>query len=199
MPLNLILASNSPRRKELLKGLGLHYEVRVKQVEEDYPETLQREEIARYLASHKAEQYRAGLAENELLLTADTIVWLDGQVLNKPKDYDDAFRMLRLLSGNMHEVLTGVCLLSTTTQRVFHDETKVYFKELTDAEIDFYITHYKPFDKAGAYGAQDWIGMVAVERLEGSYFNVMGLPVHRVYEELLKFNMNLNAKNDPIN
>ncbi|MHC2991384.1 septum formation inhibitor Maf [Pontibacter sp. HJ8] len=183
----LLLASNSPRRKELLAGLGLTFEVRVKEVHEDFPEHLQREEVAEYLASHKADAYASELQE-EVLITADTIVCLGERILNKPADAAEAFEMLRALSGTSHEVITGVCLLSREGKTVFHDVTKVYFKQLTDEEIHHYITHFKPFDKAGAYGIQEWIGMIGIERIEGSYFNVVGLPVQKLYEQLVRLN-----------
>ncbi|MFD2244834.1 Maf-like protein [Pontibacter ruber] len=182
----ILLASNSPRRKELLAGLGLTFTVRVKEVHEDFPEHLYREEVAEFLASHKADAYQHELT-NELLITADTIVCLEDRILNKPADYEEAFQMLRALSGTAHEVITGVCLLTKEKKTVFHDVTKVYFKELTDAEIDYYITHYKPFDKAGAYGIQEWIGMIGIKKIEGSYFNVVGLPVQKLYDHLAEF------------
>jgi septum formation protein len=183
--LRLILASNSPRRRQLLTDLGLRYEIRLQEVDESYPPALHRAEVAEYLAAHKAEAYRAGLASDEVVLTADTIVCLDDDVLNKPADEAEARAMLTRLQGRAHDVYTGVCLLGGDGQRtVFSDQTRVYFRALTAAEIEFYVRTYKPL--AGAYGAQDWLGMVAVTRLEGSYFNVMGLPVHRMWEELEK-------------
>jgi septum formation protein len=185
--LKLILASNSPRRRQLLSDLGLRYEIRLREVEEDFPAHLRRAEVAEYLARHKAAAYAADLASDELVLTADTIVCLDDDVLNKPADAAEAARMLTRLQGRAHEVFTGVCLrCGDGREVVFSDQTTVHFRPLAPAEIDFYITHYQPFDKAGAYGAQDWVGMVGVTRLEGSYFNVMGLPVHRVWAELLQ-------------
>ncbi|PJJ60488.1 Maf family nucleotide pyrophosphatase [Hymenobacter chitinivorans] len=188
--LRLILASNSPRRRQLLTDLGLHYEVRLQEVDESFPPTLRRAEVAEYLAAHKAEAYRAGLAPDEVVLTADTIVCLDDDVLNKPADEAEAIAMLTRLQGRTHDVYTGVCLLTGTGHRVvFSDQTRVYFRSLTPAEIEFYVRQYQPLDKAGAYGAQDWIGMVAVTKLEGSYFNVMGLPVHRVWTELEKLGL----------
>ncbi|PSR52611.1 septum formation protein Maf [Adhaeribacter arboris] len=183
----LVLASNSPRRQELLTKLGLNYTVRVKEVEESFPEHLHRHEIAEYLAGKKAAAYRESLAENEVLLTADTIVCLEDKVLNKPADLNEARTMLRSLSGKAHEVITGVCLLSRPNKVIFHDVTRVYFKELSEAEITWYLEKYQPYDKAGAYGAQDWMGMAAIYRLEGSFYNVMGLPVHKVYEALQSF------------
>ncbi len=179
----LLLASNSPRRKELLASLGLAFEVKVKEVHEDFPEHLQREEVAEYLAAHKAEAYRDDL-QQEAIITADTIVCLGERVLNKPANYEAAYEMLTALSGKTHEVITGVCILMQEQKTVFHDATKVHFKHLSEAEIDYYITHYKPYDKAGAYGIQEWIGMVGIEKIEGSYFNVMGLPVQKLYTHL---------------
>lgn len=179
----LLLASNSPRRKELLAGLGFEFKIKVKEVHEDFPEHLKRAEVAEYLASHKADAYQDDL-QHEVLLTADTIVCLDERILNKPANYEEAFEMLSALSGRQHEVITGVCLLMKERKVVFHDTTKVYFKELAEAEIDYYIRNYKPFDKAGAYGIQEWIGMIGIERIEGSYFNVVGLPVQKLYSQL---------------
>jgi len=180
----LLLASNSPRRRELLSSLGLAFEVKVKEdINEDFPEHLKRAEVAEYLASHKADAYLDDL-QDEALITADTIVCLQDRILNKPAHYAEAFEMLQALSGRAHEVMTGVCVLTKEQKAVFHDTTKVYFKELSDAEIDYYITNYKPFDKAGAYGIQEWIGMIGIERIEGSYFNVVGLPVQKLYSQL---------------
>lgn len=179
----LLLASNSPRRKELLAGLGLSFEIKVKEVYEDFPEHLKRTEVAEYLASHKADAYQDDL-QDEVLLTADTIVCLGERILNKPANYEEAYEMLQALSGKQHEVITGVCVLMKERKTVFHDTTKVYFKELTEQEINYYITNYKPYDKAGAYGIQEWIGMIGIERIEGSYFNVVGLPVQKLYTQL---------------
>ena len=183
----ILLASNSPRRHELLTQLGLDFSIRVKEVDEDFPAALKRAEVAEYLAGKKADAYLSDLQAGEVLITADTIVCLDDLVLNKPVDFAEAHSMLRALSGRMHEVFTGVCLLSTNKKVVFHDVTRVYFKDLSDEEITQYITTYQPYDKAGAYGAQDWIGMVAITRLEGSFYNVMGLPVHKLYVALQNF------------
>lgn len=192
--MQLVLASNSPRRRQLLSDLGLAYTVRLQEVDESFPPELHRAAVAEYLAAHKASAYRAGLAPEEVVLTADTIVCLDDQVLNKPEDEEDAVRMLTLLQGRAHDVYTGVCLLTGSGQQVvFSDQTRVHFRPLTEVEIRYYVQHYRPLDKAGAYGAQDWIGLVAVTRLEGSYFNVMGLPVHRVWEELQKLGFELRA------
>ena len=184
----IVLASNSPRRKELLAGLGLEYLTRVlPDVDESFPPELEGGDIPAYIAREKADSYRPTLAEDELLITADTIVWLDGEVLGKPKDMEDAKLMLRKLSGKTHHVVTGVCLTTEVRQRRFSVVTDVVFKELTDDEINYYVEKYKPLDKAGAYGIQEWIGYIGVTSITGSFFNVMGLPVQRIYEELLKF------------
>lgn len=181
----IILASNSPRRKELLSGLGLNYEVRtLPGIDESYPETLQGEEIPVYISSKKASAYLDALKDNELLITADTIVWLDGRVLGKPADEKEACQMLRDLSGKTHQVITGVTLATTTFQKSFASVSQVTFASLTEDEINYYVNHYHPMDKAGSYGVQEWIGFIGVERIEGSYFNVMGLPVQRLYREL---------------
>ena len=184
--MRLILASNSPRRRQLLTDMGLAYEIRLREVAEDFPPHLRRGEIAEYLARHKAKAYRPDLAADELLLTADTIVCLGDDVLNKPATAAEAHQMLTRLQGRAHQVYTGVCLLPGDGRApvVFSEETTVHFGPLSAAQIDFYVESYQPFDKAGAYGAQDWLGLVGIERLEGSYFNVMGLPTHRVWAEL---------------
>ena len=182
-----ILASNSPRRKELLAGLGLDFEVRVIQgVDESYPASLPAAEVAQYIAEKKADAYRAAMAPDELIITADTVVIVGDDILGKPKDEADAVRMLREISGRTHQVTTGVSLLTATQQRSFSVTTDVTFKALTDEEIQHYVTHYRPFDKAGAYGIQEWIGYIGVTGLHGSYYNVMGLPVQRIYSELEK-------------
>ena len=183
----IILASNSPRRRELLSGLGIDYEVKtLPGIEENYPDNLQGDEIPVYIAREKAEAYRPYIQKDELIITADTIVYLDGQVLGKPKDEADAARMLRLLSERVHQVITGVCITTADTQRAFATTTEVTFDTLSEEEINYYVTNYRPLDKAGAYGVQEWIGFIGVTRLEGSYFNVMGLPVQRLYKELKK-------------
>ena len=188
LPHKIILASNSPRRKELLAGLDVQFEVRVlKGIDESYPATLPTAEIAEYIAQKKAAAYRETIAADELVITADTIVVLGDEVLGKPKDAADAHRMLRELSGQTHQVITGVVLTTKERQEHFSVVSNVTFKELTDDEIDYYVETYKPMDKAGAYGIQEWIGYVGVTRLEGSYFNVMGLPVQRIYEALRRF------------
>ena len=181
----LILASNSPRRKELLAGLGVPFEVRVLQdIDEHYPENLPVNEVARYIAKEKADAYRRIVAADELIITADTVVIVGDEILGKPVDEADAVRMLKLLSGHTHQVMTGVCLLTAEKERCFDVTTDVTFKALTDEEIHYYVNHYRPFDKAGAYGIQEWIGYIGVTGLNGSYYNVMGLPVQRIYQEL---------------
>lgn len=201
MNYKIILASNSPRRRELLAGLDIPFEVKViKGIDESYPESLDAYEVAEYISSKKAEAYRSLLGEDAaqtLILTADTVVIAPtadeqndqegkGVILGKPKDEEDAVRMLRMLSGKTHHVVTGVCLTTRSQQRHFSVTTEVTFKQLSDAEIRYYISHYKPFDKAGAYGIQEWIGYIGCTGLKGSYFNVMGLPVQRIYEEIAR-------------
>ncbi|MDD6843493.1 MAG: Maf-like protein [Prevotellaceae bacterium] len=184
----VILASNSPRRRELLAGLGLQFEVRVlADIDENYPPTLPATQIAKYIAHKKAEANRAIMAKNEMIITADTIVVVDDMVMGKPADDADAIRMLSTLSGKTHKVITGVCITTLNKQTVFDVTTGVTFKTLTDEEINYYITHFHPTDKAGAYGIQEWIGYIGVTGLEGSYYNVMGLPVQRIYDELCAF------------
>lgn len=184
----VILASNSPRRRELLAGLDIPYEVKViPGIEESYPDTLSGAEIPQYLSRKKAEAYRDRMAGDELIITADTIVWLDGKVLGKPADEAEACAMLRMLSGRTHAVLTGVTVMTKDRHVTFAVESKVTFAELSEEEINYYVSHYHPTDKAGAYGIQEWIGYVGVRGLEGSYFNVMGLPVQRLYNELKQF------------
>ena len=182
-----ILASKSPRRQYLLRELGIDFELETKEVDESFPEHLERDDIPLFLSRKKADAFERELDENTIVITADTIVWINGHVLNKPQDAEDAKVMLMELSGNKHEVYTGVCLKSSKKEISFSVKTDVFFKELTEGEIDFYIATYKPFDKAGAYGAQEFIGYIGMERIEGSYFNVMGLPVKEMYEELCKF------------
>lgn len=182
----IILASNSPRRKELLAGLGVPFNVLVlKDIDESYPEDLPVEDIAEYIAVKKASAY--DVTTGNTVLTADTVVVCEGEVMGKPTDGDDARRMLRKLSGKTHQVYTGVCLSSVEKRTHFSVCTDVTFKELRDEEIDHYIREYKPFDKAGAYGIQEWIGYIGITGINGSYYNVMGLPVQRIYEELKKF------------
>ena len=182
---HIILASASPRRRQLLSGLGIDFEVRtLAGIDESYPEHLQGEAIAAYISKAKAEAYRATLAPNDLVITADTIVSVDGNVLGKPANEAEAHQMLQLLSGRTHEVVTGVTLMTKSQQQPSTATTSVTFAPLTEAEITHYVTHYRPLDKAGAYGIQEWIGMIAVESIQGSYFNVMGLPVQRLYKAL---------------
>lgn len=183
----IILASRSPRRQELLKELGLNFEVVVRDWSEKYPGHLKGKEIALYVATVKAAIFRSEIKENEIVITADTIVWCNNKILGKPENKDDAMRILGELSGNTHEVITGVCLLSALKQTSFCSITKVTFSELSDEEIEYYIDKYSPYDKAGAYGIQEWIGIAACSHIEGSYFNVMGLPVEQVYHELQEF------------
>ncbi|MBP1667418.1 MAG: septum formation inhibitor Maf [Bacteroidetes bacterium] len=183
----LILASRSPRRKQLMDELGLKFEVIVRDYEEQYPDDLKGEEIALFLANGKAELFRSEINDNEIVITADTIVWCRQKVLGKPAGKMDALKMIRELSGTTHEVITGVVLLSKKGDRAFSETTRVTFDKLTDNEIEYYIEKCRPFDKAGAYGIQEWIGIAGCSRVEGSYFNVVGLPVHRLYRELLDF------------
>lgn len=181
--MKIILASNSPRRKELLGGLGVDFEVKVlKGVDESYPESLPSTDVAEYIAAEKAAAYT--VKDDELLITADTVVIVGRDILGKPADAADACGMLRELSGKTHQVVTGVCLTTSKEQRSFSVTTDVTFKQLSDAEINYYVDKYKPYDKAGAYGIQEWIGYIGVTALSGSYYNVMGFPVQRVYEEL---------------
>ena len=181
----LVLASGSPRRQQFFRDLNLDFEIRLKEVEEIYPENLKASEVTDFLARLKADAFE--LSENEILVTSDTIVWLDEKVLGKPKNYEDAFVILKKLSGTTHQVITSVCLKSSEKTRVFNVITKVTFSELSDGMIRFYLDNYKPFDKAGAYGIQEWIGLVGIEKIEGSYTNVVGLPTEKFYKELLCF------------
>jgi septum formation protein len=190
---NFILASQSPRRQYLLNELGLHYTILSHDIDEVYPESLKRGEIALYLSSLKADAFaEAETGEGTILITADTIVWLDDRCIGKPESEEDAIRMLTELSGKMHSVYTGVCLQSAGKRRVFEVRTDVYFRRLLAEEIEHYVREYKPLDKAGAYGIQEWIGFIGVSRIDGCYFNVMGLPVQRLYEEIGLFIAELN-------
>ncbi len=182
---NIILASGSPRRQQFFKDLDIPFTIQLKEIEEIYPVTLKGAEITDYLADLKAQPFES-LNNNDLLITSDTIVWLKDKALGKPKDAEEAFAMLRKLSGKQHQVFTSVSIKNLNFQIIINDTTEVYFKELTDEEISYYIKTCKPFDKAGAYGIQEWIGFIGIERIEGSYFNVMGLPVHKLYKELMK-------------
>lgn len=177
----VILASGSPRRKKFFEELGIDFEIRLKPIEEVYPPNLNAEEISSYLARLKATPFKEELLENEILITSDTVVWCDGISLAKAANYQKAFHMLEKLSGNWHKVITSVCFTTTTTQKTIDSTTQVKFKTLEKSEIDFYIKTYKPFDKAGAYGIQEWIGAVGIEEIQGSYNNVVGLPTHLVY------------------
>lgn len=179
---NVILASGSPRRQQFFKELGVNFEIRLKPIEEEYPNRLKHFEISDYLAQLKALPFKNDLKENDILITSDTIVWHNGKALGKPSDKAEAFAMIKSLSNTSHEVITSVCFTTSTFEKTLNDTTKVTFKELTDEEINFYINTFKPFDKAGAYGVQEWIGQIGVTKLEGSYFNVMGLPTHLVYK-----------------
>ena len=184
---HIVLASNSPRRRELLAGLGIDFEIKVlPDIEENYPDSLPVSQIAEYIAREKAAAYLPVMVADELVITADTVVIVGDEVMGKPLDAADARRMLLRLSGRTHQVTTGVCLTTKTSQKSFSVTTDVTFKQLSDEEISYYIETYKPFDKAGAYGIQEWIGYVGVTALNGSYFNVMGLPVQRIYSELAK-------------
>ena len=184
----IILASNSPRRRELLGGLDLDFEVKVlPDIDESYPDNLPAAEVTGYISREKASPYRTLIGEGDLVITADTVVIVGDEVFGKPKDAEDARRMLQLISGRTHQVITGVCLLTTDKEHAFSVTTDVTFKQLSEDEITYYIEHYKPFDKAGAYGIQEWIGYVGVTSINGSYFNVMGLPVQRLWEEIKKF------------
>ena len=183
----LILASNSPRRRELLQGLGLDFIVKAKEVDEDFSDNMDKSQVAKYLAEKKALSYQQELEENDLIITADTVVIINGEILNKPKDKEEAFQMLQKLSGKAHRVITGVCMMDKQKMVAFDDMTEVHFKDMDKTELISYIENYQPFDKAGAYGVQEWIGYVAVYKMVGSFYNVMGLPVHRIYEELKKW------------
>lgn len=187
-PYKLILGSASPRRQELLKSLGFEFLNKpIKADESIWPKELKAQEIPIFLAELKADAYENVLKENELLITADTVVWCDGKVFNKPENFAAGKKMLEELSGKMHEVFTAVCLKSANKQTTFYDVSKVYFKKLKPDEIEYYLTNFSPYDKAGGYGVQDWIGYIGIDKIEGSFYNVMGLPVKELYEELVKF------------
>lgn len=182
---NIILASGSPRRHELFKELGVNFTIKVKEIEETYNINLKGAEITNYLCKQKAAAFKNEILENDILITSDTIVWHTNKALEKPKNAAEAIKMLQELSGKKHNVFSSVCIKTKNTERIFSDVTTVIFKQLSLKEIEYYVENYKPFDKAGAYGIQEWIGLVGVTHIEGSYFNVMGLPVHKLYEELM--------------
>jgi septum formation protein len=184
---HLILGSSSPRRQELIKGLGLEVEIRIISVKEEYPDRLRHFEISDYLAQLKSIPFQETLAANDILITSDTIVWFENKALGKPKDNNDAFQMLKSLSGHTHEVITSLCFKSIGKEKTINSITKVTFKALSDSEINYYINNFTVLDKAGSYGIQDWIGQIAVTKIEGSYFNVMGFPIDKIYETLLTF------------
>lgn len=183
---NLILASGSPRRQQFFKDLDLDFEIRLKEIEEVYPPELKAAEITDYLAALKASAFEGELQPNEILITSDTIVWHNNKALGKPKNQQDAFEILKSLSNTTHEVITSVCFKSTSETTVLNELTKVTFNELSDEAIAYYLENYKPYDKAGAYGIQEWIGFIGVSKIEGSYANVMGMPTDKVYEYLSK-------------
>ncbi|WP_405566778.1 Maf-like protein [Polaribacter sp. Asnod6-C07] len=182
---NIILASGSPRRQQFFKDLDIDFTIDVKKVDEIYPDNLKGTEITDYLADLKAKAF-TNLSEKDVLITSDTIVWLNNEALGKPKNAADAFKMLRKLSGKKHQVITSISIKNIHFQKIINDVTTVSFKELSDEEINYYIKNYKPFDKAGAYGIQEWIGFIAIDKMEGSYFNVVGLPIHKLYQEFMK-------------
>ena len=181
---NIILASKSPRRQQFFKDLDIDFTIKLKEVEEVYPQELKGIEITDYLANLKAEAF-TDLKDNDILITSDTIVWLENKALGKPKDHNEAFTMLKNLSGKKHEVITSISIKNKNFQKIVNDSTTVTFKELSDEEINYYINNYKPFDKAGAYGIQEWIGYIGIKNIKGSYFNVVGLPVYKLYKELM--------------
>ena len=182
---NIILASKSPRRQQFFKDLNLDFTIQLKEVEEIYPKKLKGTEITEFLADLKSKAF-TNLSNKDLLITSDTIVWLENEALGKPKNEADAFKMLQSLSGKKHEVISSISIKTNNFQKIISDVTSVYFKEISDEEINYYIKNYKPFDKAGAYGIQEWIGFIAIDKIEGSYFNVVGLPVHKLYNVLMK-------------
>ena len=185
--INIILASGSPRRQQFFKEMDLHYTIRLKEIEEIYPEYLKGSEITNFLAELKASAFENELGENDVLVTSDTIVWLQGKALGKPRDYDDAFKMLQQLANQTHEVITSVCLKSIDKTEVFHCVTKVTFADLSDEAIRYYLDNYQPFDKAGSYGIQDWIGLIGISNIEGSYTNVVGLPTEMLFHKLMQY------------
>lgn len=182
--IKIILASGSPRRQQFFKDLNLDFEIRLKDIPEIYPDNLKAAQITNFLAELKANAFDGEITEKEVLITSDTIVWLNDQALGKPKDYEDAFRILKLLSNTTHEVITSVCFKTNAKIETIHDVTSVTFAELSDDAIRYYIDNFKPFDKAGAYGIQEWIGLIGISKIEGSYTNVVGLPTESVYRYL---------------
>lgn len=187
----LILASQSPRRRELLKGLDVEFSTCTVDADESFPAELKGADAVQYICKAKANAYKPQLAEGTIAITADTVVILDDNIIGKPKSKEDAFAMIRSLSGRVHEVITAVCIFSRDKESCFYSSTEVHFSHLTDEEINYYIEKYKPFDKAGSYGVQEWIGYIGIEKIVGSYFNVMGLPVKRLYDELKQFIVSL--------
>jgi septum formation protein len=183
----IILASKSPRRQNLIKELGFEFEIRTKDIEEIYPDNLKKEQVAIYLSELKAAAFEKELKSDELIITSDTIVCLGDRIIGKPKDKQDSINMLSDLSGNMHEVITAVTLMTRNKKVTFYDVTEVYFKALSTDEIDYYVNNYEPYDKAGSYGVQEWMGYIGIEKINGSYYNVMGLPVKKLYEALENF------------
>ena len=183
---NIILASGSPRRQQFLKDLNIDFTIQLKEIEEIYPSHLKGKEITDYLAKLKSSAF-TNLNKNDILITSDTIVWLEGKAIGKPKNKQDAIAIFKNMSGKKHQVFTSICIKTKADIKIINDKTDVYFKELTDDEINYYLDKFLPYDKAGGYGIQDWIGLIGVEKIDGSYFNVMGLPVHKLYAELLKF------------
>ena len=183
----LVLASQSPRRRELLKGLDLEFTTCSVDADESFPAELKGADAVQYICKAKADAYRPQLNDNTIAITADTVVILDDKIIGKPKSHEEAFSMIRSLSGRVHEVITAVCIFSKEKCKEFYASTEVHFSDITDEEIEYYINKYKPFDKAGSYGVQEWIGYIGIEKIVGSYFNVMGLPVKRLYDELKTF------------
>ena len=183
----IILASGSPRRQQFFKDLDLDFEIKLKEIDEIYPENLQAQNITNYLAELKSAAFDDEIVNNQIVITSDTLVWLNGKALGKPKDYNEACEILKSISNQTHHVFTSVCFATNSSKTTIFDETKVTFKELSDSEIHYYLENYKPFDKAGAYGIQEWIGLIGITKIEGSYSNVVGLPTEKVYEFLKNF------------
>ena len=181
---NVILASGSPRRQQFFKELDLEFKIQIKEIEEKFPKHLKGAEITDFLANLKSQAF-TNLTEKDLLITSDTIVWLENKAIGNPKNKQEAYTMLKELSGKKHEVITSISIRNNNFQKIINDTTVVYFKEISDKEITYYINNYNPYDKAGAYGIQEWIGFIAIDKMEGSYFNVVGLPVHKLYKELM--------------